>query len=155
MPKRQNVPASVKEAIRGRLKDPQLAEVAAHFFAHAGGPRQVSKMLFDEFVAAKQGSVVRQRILDMILRVTRFANEKNAPRDDLGMLTEDDLQREFEAAMAEIPEDVFDDPSAAAKTAAGVPGPGPAVHDPAATSADAAPGAGVAESAADDKAAPL
>jgi hypothetical protein len=143
VPKRQNVPASVKEAIRGRLKDPQLSEVAAHFFAQAGGPRQVAKMLFDEFIAAKQGSVVRQRILDMILRVTRFANEKNAPRDDLGMLSEDDLAREFQTAMAGLPEESFDD--ASAETAEGVPGPGPAVHDPAAAPAGAAPGSGVAD----------
>lgn len=140
MPKKQNVPESVKEAIRGRLKDPQLAEVAAHFFAQVGGPRQVAKMLVGEFQTAKQGSVVRQRILDMILRVTRFANEKNAPRDDLGMLSEEDLAREFKAAMADLPEEVFD--AASPETAAGVPGPGPAVHDPAATAADAPPDTG-------------
>jgi hypothetical protein len=153
VPKKQNVPPAVKEAIRGRLKDPQLAEVAAHFFAQAGGPREVAKMLFLEFTKAKEGSVVRQRILDMILRVTRFANEKNAPRDDMGMLSEEDLASEFELAMAELPKEAFD---AAAESAEAVSGPGPAVHDPGATAAAAASG-GVADPgpAADDPAAAL
>lgn len=150
MPKMQNVPPAVKQAISGRLKDPQLAEVAAHFFAQAGGPRQVAKMLYHEFRKAKQGSVVRQRILDMILRVTRFANEKNGPRDDMGMLSEGDLEREFKAAMAELPEEVFD---AAAESTAAVPGPGPAIHDPEATAAASAPDPGRPGVAADDPAA--
>jgi hypothetical protein len=150
VPKKQNVPPAVKEAIRGRLKDPQLAEVAAHFFAHAGGPRQVAKMLFQEFNRAKEGSVVRQRILDMILRVTRFANEKNAPRDDTGMLSDQDLAREFEAAMAELPEEVFN----AAESASPVPGPGPEVHDPGPPGAEAAAGDGGPAPPADDHPAP-
>lgn len=88
----KHVPPSVKEAIRGGLKEPQLAEIAAYFFEAAGGTRAVSRLLFDEFTAASPGSMTRQRILDLVLRATKFGNERNKAGGDLGILSEEDLQ---------------------------------------------------------------
>src|SRR5262249_30212549 len=73
IPSPQNVRGKVKTAIsRGpRLREPQLAELAGHFFRVAGGPRQVAQMLYDEFMHGRPGSLVRQRILDMVLRAVK------------------------------------------------------------------------------------
>lgn len=89
---RKKIPQSVKKAIKGGLKEPQLAEIAAFFFEAAGGTRQVAKLLHDEFLAGHPGSMVRQRILDLVLRATKFSNEKSKGADDLGILNEADLE---------------------------------------------------------------
>lgn len=98
-----DVKAALKrKAVKGDIKSPDLACLVSHFFDHAGGERAVAKMLYDEFSEAKQGSIVRQRILDLILRSTKYANEQAPPVDDLGLLTEADLEAEFEHLVDEI-----------------------------------------------------
>ena len=98
----KKVPEIVKQAIRGGIKEPQLAEIAAHFFQRAGGARAVARLLYEEFTAARPGSIIRQRILDMILRVTKFANEKSVKPDDLGLLNDDDLETELTEAIKSV-----------------------------------------------------
>jgi len=58
-------------------------------------------MLHDEFTAAAPGSLVRQRILDIIFRATKHVDDKRGPRDDLGALSDEDLERELEVAIGE------------------------------------------------------
>src|SRR5215471_19154618 len=101
MPKPQRVPPAVKVAIRKELKEPSLADLVSHFFHVAGGPKQVAKMLYEEFVAAREGSLIRQRILDMMLRATRAVNDKSGAGSDLGLLTAEDLDRELAELMCE------------------------------------------------------
>lgn len=93
----------LQKAVHGEISDPQLAELVSHFFSIAGGPRQVARMLWDEYQVAKAGSLIRNRILDMILRVTRYANEKAPPVNDLGMLSEKDLDQEIESLISQLP----------------------------------------------------
>src|SRR5262245_29850995 len=105
MPKPQNVPGNVKTAIsRGpRLREPQLAELAGHFFRVAGGPRQVAQMLYDEFMHGRPGSLVRQRILDMVLRAVKEGARLSPPPPELGILSEEDLLRELSLAAGDVP----------------------------------------------------
>lgn len=100
-----SVRAGLKKAVRGELRDPQVAELVAHFFTAAGGTKAVALLLYQEFTAARPGSITRQRILDMILRGVRFANEKQGVRDDLGLLAEEDLARELEDVIGGLPDD--------------------------------------------------
>lgn len=104
-PKRE-VPASVKKvmraATRGETLDPQLADLASHFFHQAGGPRAVAQLLYKEYLRAREGSVVRQRILEMVLRCVRFANEQNPRRANLEDLDDADLDRELERLVGEL-----------------------------------------------------
>ena len=93
--------AQLRKAIRGELKEPQLAEISAHFFQMAGGPRKVALMLFTEYLAAKRGSMIRQRILDMILRTTKYANDKGGG-SDLSLLSDDDLEKELILALDSV-----------------------------------------------------
>lgn len=92
--KKRPVPASVKRAIKGDFKQPNLAELAAAFFEAAGGTRTVARLLYDEFSAADAGSLMRQRILEMILRVTKAADDKMTGPRELGILSEEDLLAE-------------------------------------------------------------
>lgn len=132
MPKKQKVPPRVKDAIRGEFKEPSLADLASHFFACAGGTKAVARMLFDEFAAAKQGSIIRQRILEMVLRVTKAADDKMGPAADLGMLTEADLEAEIEAILGRA--------SGGEKEGAGSGGPAPVATAEEGGGAEAAPG---------------
>ena len=100
MPKKQKVPPHIQEALRqqavkGEIKQPDLARLTAAFFERAGGERNVANFLYEEFAASPPGGIVRQRILDMILRHLKWVNEKNAPVDDLGTLSDEDLDREL------------------------------------------------------------
>lgn len=97
--------AMLGEAVKGRVSEPRLAEVSSHFFNLAGGPKMVAKLLYEEFVASKAGSITRQRILDMILRMTKFANERSgADLDDLSQLSETDLATVLKDAIKELGE---------------------------------------------------
>ena len=68
--RRKRVPKGIqqalkRQAIKGEIRQPDLAKLVAHFFKNAGGEGAVAKMLYDEFVAAPPGGIARQRIMDM------------------------------------------------------------------------------------------
>lgn len=86
------------------VEGPRYEDLSAHFFSAAGGTRAIAKMLYDEFTAARQGSMIRQRILDMVLRSAKYASEKS-PAVDVGMMTDADLEAELEALVGEAETD--------------------------------------------------
>lgn len=82
------------EAVKNPPIRPSLDAFVDHFFLIAGGPAEVARMLFDEFNAAAQGSLIRQRILDTVLRSLKKNDEGGKGlADDLGILSDDDLAR--------------------------------------------------------------
>ncbi len=85
--------ASVMKALTEAVKDPQVSEIASHAIHLMGGPQGFAKNLMTEYKAAKAGSVVRMRILEFILRATKFANEAAGITGDLGLVSEADLER--------------------------------------------------------------
>ena len=91
--KKTQLPFKVQQAIRGELSSPQLAEVSAHFFQIAGGTRSIARLLYNEYKKAKEGSLLRQRVLEMILRVAKFANEQQKPLADLALMSDEDLEK--------------------------------------------------------------
>lgn len=91
---RKTAKARITAALKGNFQEPQLAELAAHFFHAAGGMEKMAKLLYQEFLGAKEGGLMRQRILNMVLMAVKFANERNPGHDDLGLLSEEDLERE-------------------------------------------------------------
>lgn len=83
-------PATVREAIQSPTVRPSLDSFVDHFFVLAGGPEAVAAMLYDEFSAAKPGSVIRQRIMESVLRsLSKTDASKN--REDMGPLSDEDL----------------------------------------------------------------
>ena len=112
-PKRK-IPASVKKALAGECRDPQLAEVAANFVHIVGGPKKFAQLLYEEYKEAPKGSNVRSRTMEMILRAMKFANESQPDVGDLSLLTEDDLEREATALLERHPKEADDSGSPAA-----------------------------------------
>lgn len=96
MPKAPKLPPAVVKAFAQGAKVPQVGELIAHFQALAGGPEALAKMMYTEFVAAPAGSIIRQRILDTILRLTSAMNQQMGSLGDLEMLGTEDLERELE-----------------------------------------------------------
>lgn len=94
--------------LRSNLKDgkklPHLSELAENFVRVVGGPSKLAEMLFEEWIAAGEGSLVRQRILDIITRVWKFASESDEKPDDTGLMTDEDLDREIDGVVNQIKE---------------------------------------------------
>lgn len=130
-------PAKKPKAKKPSLKDdvlapPQRPSTEAfldHFFAFAGGPAAVAKMLYTEFISAPSGSLMRQRTLELVMRSMGKADAKGSPLDDTTSLSDDDLMREIERQGQMM--------AAHYASQSNVPGPaGPAPGDP----AEASPG---------------
>lgn len=113
------VPASVARAISGETRDPHLAEVVVHFVTAAGGPQRVSLMMLEEWRAAKPGSIIRQRIMESILRWMKWSNERHGALSDLGNLSSEDLEREAKRLLGGFP--------SGQEEATADPGPGAAI----------------------------
>jgi hypothetical protein len=96
---RRQIPGRIlgelREAVRGRTKEPRISELVQHFFDLAGGERAVAKLLFDAYHSATTTPTVKSKILELVLRSLQFANASTPPRDDLGALAEEDLEREL------------------------------------------------------------
>lgn len=145
----KKVPDRVKKAIGGDLVDAGANEVAAHFFRLAGGPAAVARMLYEEFRDAKPGSLMRQRILETIMRVIKGQNT-DSRSGDLALLTDEDLEREAleilektdgeagttQAGTADEPVGPAAAGHPAAAGTAGGPAPGPELPEPAAPAGD-------------------
>lgn len=97
-----------EETLKSNLKDgkklPHLSELAENFVRVVGGPSKLAEMLFEEWTAAGEGSLVRQRILDIITRVWKFASEADEKPDDTGLMSDEDLDREIEGVVNQIRE---------------------------------------------------
>lgn len=104
----------VKESLlQGTATLPHLSELAEHFIRLQGGPQAVALMLKREWDEANPGSIVRARILEMLLRTWKIAEDKSENLSDLGLLTKQDLDREIEERLREITKEppVEHDPS--------------------------------------------
>ncbi len=103
MGKARKVPARVMRAIQDAgVQVPQVAELVSHFVAAAGGPRAMAKMMMQEYLHAKPGSIIRQRLLDSVLRLMNFANQQIQTVDEIDLLSEDDLKVQLEELVGEI-----------------------------------------------------
>lgn len=84
---------ALTKALREDYSLPHLSELAEHFVSVAGGPQAVAKLMYDEYMAAPMGGLVRTRILDLLMRVWKFGTETVGDTDNLGLLSEDDLDQ--------------------------------------------------------------
>ena len=88
------IPDAVKKVLAGEGHDPHVAEIVGYFIEWAGGTRKFAKLLMDEYRNPDATPATRQRILDCILRSMKWANEQQGGTDDLGMMSNEDLERE-------------------------------------------------------------
>ena len=78
---------------------PELVEVARNFMQMVGGPRAFAKLLHDELQNAPVGGMVRAKILDLILQCLKFTTPKDKITDDVGILEDEDLEREYKKGL--------------------------------------------------------
>lgn len=88
-------PGSVSEKLKaklGRAPVPDLGLVAAEFIDRAGGPRNFGGLLWGEFIKASEGSLARQRIIELVGRFIKGAEAKLSA-DDLDLLDDVELEQ--------------------------------------------------------------
>lgn len=81
---------------------PQLTEFAEHFIRLRGGPVAVARMLSEEWDNAPRGGVVRSRIMDLLLRVWKIVDTKSLSREELELVSTEDLERMFGQMMTDL-----------------------------------------------------
>jgi hypothetical protein len=97
--KRQDTGQIMLEAMLASQQSTELMEMARHFFSLMGGPSGFARELHHEFLASKAGGLVRFKILDLVLQCQRFITPKDALKEELGLLTEADLERVHQEAL--------------------------------------------------------
>jgi len=78
----------------GKAPLPKMAEIAAEFVQLAGGPKLFAKKLWGDYIGAAEGSLVRQRIMESIVRSLK--SNEDAASEDLDDLTDADMARVLE-----------------------------------------------------------
>lgn len=86
-------PKNIKELFDAAAPAPTTEAMVVAFMRFAGGPEKFAKMLYDEFVSAPRGGMVRQQILSAIMRGMQGIDRDKNPLHNLGDLSIDDLQR--------------------------------------------------------------
>jgi hypothetical protein len=105
VPKPKKIPASVRRALAGAgVQIPQVAELVSHFMAAAGGALALAKMLLEEYLNAKPGSIIRQRILDSVLRMLNIANQAMGGSEEIDLVNDADLESELKRLMEQMPD---------------------------------------------------
>ena len=103
MPRAAKITADLRRAlVEGGIRVPQVAEVVDAFIQEVGGTRALARILKVEFDNARAGSIIRQRILDSILRMLSLANAQAGAAAELDGLASDDLDRELARVLTEI-----------------------------------------------------
>lgn len=65
-----------------------------------GGIDGLADEIIRAYHSSNQGGPTRAKILAEIMETIKFMTDRNATKDDFGMLTEDDIQAEFELLIA-------------------------------------------------------
>jgi hypothetical protein len=109
----KRLPAEARKALEASGSLPHIGELVSHFTAAAGGMKKLAHMMLVEYHAARPGSIIRQRILDSILRCTQAANAQlGGAAFELDLLSDEDLEQEalrifrgIGAGQATLPDD--------------------------------------------------
>lgn len=81
-----------------------MVELVSHFMALAGGPQVLAKMMLEEFVNARPGSAIRQRLLDSVLRMMTVASSQVGQSEEIDLIADDDLEAELQRLLKEMPD---------------------------------------------------
>jgi hypothetical protein len=105
MPKAKRLPPSVLKAMEGAgVSVPQIAELVGHFMQLAGGAQKFAVMLMEEFRFAPAGSLIRQRILESVLRMMSLAGQQMGTSEETDLVSTADLERELAQIMGGLPD---------------------------------------------------
>ncbi len=111
------LPERLKKVLKHRtVGDPQLSALLASFYQVAGGPVGVAKLLHKELKECKD-SRIRINILRLIFYSTKQLNAMKGQSEDLGLLSEDDLEKLGSVLMSRVMQE--DKPDATEETDTG------------------------------------
>lgn len=105
MASKTSVPEQLKKALAKKERGASLAKIFDFFVEACGGERDFALLMKQEYHSAKAGSFIRQRIFQMLLQTGKFANERQGPEDDLGLLTEEDLALHAADLVQQLPQE--------------------------------------------------
>ena len=83
----------VRKAIAGRV--PDIRRIVNSVFHQIGGEDEFAKILVDELQHSKPNGMVRARILDLMLQMMKSVAAKEAPKQDLGLVSEQDIEADL------------------------------------------------------------
>jgi peptide subunit release factor 1 (eRF1) len=89
--------ANLVSSMADALKDaemPDLKSIICAFTRRVGGADGVARMLMREYRAAKEGSMIRSMILQMILQGSKVISAKEQSRD-ASMISDEDVNKEL------------------------------------------------------------
>lgn len=95
---------SLDAAIAETMKDvefPDLKAILCHFMRKSGGASGVAGMLRREYKAAKEGSMIRAMVLNMILQGAKSVSSKENSRDS-SLISDDDIEREAASLLGKV-----------------------------------------------------
>lgn len=98
----QSKPLKAKDALADAAPAPTTEALVVSFMAYAGGPQKFAKMLYEEFNAASPGGIVRQRILETLMRGMAKIDADRNPLANLGHLSDEDLDRIIAEKVASV-----------------------------------------------------
>lgn len=86
-------PEKLREIVKNPPARPSTQAFLDHWFALRGGPAQFALDLCIEYDAAAPGSLVRSQIVQVIFRSMKTTDAEQGRNDDLGMVSDADLER--------------------------------------------------------------
>jgi hypothetical protein len=89
-------PEQLRAIVSNPPPRPSVQAFLDHWFAIRGGPAQFAADLCQEYDAASPGSLVRSQIIQLVVRSMKVADTKEGSMDELGLVTDADLDRLLE-----------------------------------------------------------
>lgn len=108
----KKIPKEVQKALEGDgARIPHLAELIGHIMHTFGGPKKFALVLCEEFENAPKGSIIRQRLLDGMLKMLTTANQSMPVLEETDLVTAEDLKRELSVLIASVGDGEEETPS--------------------------------------------
>lgn len=86
-------PEKLRQIVANPPPRPSTQAFLDHWFAIRGGPAQFALDLCREYDAAEPGSLVRTQIIQVVMRSMKVTDGKEGSHDDLGMVSDADLEK--------------------------------------------------------------
>jgi len=86
-------PEVLRKIVENPPPRPSVQAFLDHWFALRGGSAQFARDLCQEYDAADPGSMIRSQIIQLVVRSMKVADVKEGSMDELGLVTDADLDR--------------------------------------------------------------
>lgn len=90
---KKKLPTSLNDIFKSLDKAPlpEMPDIAAEFVLRAGGSKRFGQLLWEEFLNAEPGSLMRSRIIDVVLKCMKGA-DRTLDKDALDRMSTTELE---------------------------------------------------------------